>query len=320
MGTKTAKLLVLCLWITLSTVCTACAAQPSPQDLKVIEGLRGELASVKQEITEAEKKDSTLAGGLVKALVETRLEILKTTEALIQQRVQAIEAGAKIEVTIQGSKPDSKLAQELEAEITKQKEQLEEARRDAARYSGGLVGAMKSATVATAEQTLAMLQQRYLAAKYGLPGVVPRLPSPAAEAETAAVSRGSDQSAAPSKSGVAEKIIGVRLLSKRFAEQEFQDYIFFDVEFTATGLDKPARAIKGVLHLQDLFGEPRMNIGWTIDMPLAPGQSVVEKGTGFKFNQFIESHQWARSTKLENMTASMTVTSVLYQDGTRLDL
>lgn len=309
--------LCLCLWVFFGT---ACAAQPSPEELKVIEDLKDELESVRGEIAAAEEKNAALAGGLVKALVETRLEILKTTEALVQQRIHAIEGGAEVNVTVAGSEPDPELAEALEAEIAEQQEELEKARREADRYSGGLVAAMKSATVATSEQTLAMLNQRYLATKYGLPGTAPQSARVRAETATASLPIDSSEPDVLHDSDVAGEIIDVRLLRKRFAEQDYQDYIFFDIEFTASGLDKPARAIKGVLHLQDLFGESRMNINWTIDVPLAPGQSTVEKGTGFKFNQFMDDHQWVRSTDLENMTASITVLSVLYQDGTRWEI
>lgn len=317
MKLRTASCFSLCLWI---AFVTACAAQPSPEELEVIEDLRGELESVRAEIDVAEKKNATLAGGLVKVLIETRLEILRTTEALLQQRIHAVEGGARIEVTVKGAEPDPERAQALEVEIAEQQQELEEARREAARYSGGLVAAMKSATVATSEQTLAMLKQRHLSAKYGLPGVIPRTEGVTDYIEPNSPTTESAPSEALGDSNVAREIVDVRLLRKRFTEQDYQDYIFFDLEFTATGLDKPSRAIKGVLHLQDLFGESRMNINWTIDVPLSPGESTTEKGAGFKFNQFIDSHQWVRSTDLENMTASMTVTSVLYQDGGRLDL
>jgi hypothetical protein len=63
-----------------------------------------------------------------------------------------------------------------------------------------------------------------------------------------------------------------------------------------------------------------MRVGWTIDDPIGPGDKDVEKGTGFEYNQFKDSHQWVRSTDLADMTASFTVASILYEDGTRLDL
>jgi hypothetical protein len=84
--------------------------------------------------------------------------------------------------------------------------------------------------------------------------------------------------------------------------------------------DKPARAIKGVLHLQDLFGESKMKLNWSIDKQLEPGAIITEKGTGFKFNQFMSEHQWVRATDVDNMTVRFTVQSILYIDGTRKDI
>jgi hypothetical protein len=81
-------------------------------------------------------------------------------------------------------------------------------------------------------------------------------------------------------------------------------------------LKKAARAIKGVLHFQDLFGETRMRVNWTIDEPLAPSDVYVEKGTGFEYNMFMNDHQWVNSTDLANMKAAFVVTNIIYQDGT----
>src|SRR5262249_44805134 len=158
------------------------------------------------------------------------------------------------------------------------------------------------AAVATQEQSLAMLKQRYLAAKYGLPAVV---------LSGAVVPPGSTTDLKPTADAGSEDlrngIVTLRLLSKKYAEQDYQNFIWFDLEFKAVRLDKPARAIKGVLHLQDLFGESKMNLNMSIDKPLAPGATITEKGTGFKFNQFMSEHQWVRATELSNMTASLTV-------------
>ena len=151
--------------------------------------------------------------------------------------------------------------------------------------------------------------------------VLPAVCAPSASEQGALSPQSSTTSATESKvpDEVSSEIVSVRLLRKRFAEQEYQEFIWFDIEFTAGGLDKPARAIKGVLNFQDLFGEPRMKMNWTIDAPVEPGQTVTEKGTGFKYNQFIDSHQWVRATDPQNMTASFAVTSILYQDGSRRD-
>ncbi len=297
----------------------ACSAELSEEELEAVRDLNSELEGLRSEISGAEEKDSRLAGGLVKALVGARLEVLKNTEALVQQRIHAIESGAKITVSVPATEPNQELASELAGEVKAQEVKLEEARQEAARYSGGLVAAMKSAAVATAEQTLAMLEQRLLVAKYGLAMMPPAQASDDASPLTATAPTAPSGATDPGASDVANEVITVRLLKKRYTEQDYQDYIFFDIEFSAGGLDKPTRAIKGVLHFQDLFGEKKMSVGWTLDKPMSPEQTTVEKGTGFKYNQFTDSHQWVRNTEIENMTASFTVRNILYQDGTRME-
>ena len=71
------------------------------------------------------------------------------------------------------------MAANLLAEIEAQREKVTEAEQEAARYSGGLVQAMALSALATARNTLAMLEQRYLSAEYGL-----AMPIPAASPET----------------------------------------------------------------------------------------------------------------------------------------
>ena len=90
-------------------------------------------------------------------------------------------------------------------------------------------------------------------------------------------------------------------------------------QYTATGLDKPARAIKGTLNLQDLFGETKMRIAWTINDPINPGMATIEKGRGFEFNQFRDIHRWVRATDQKDMQATFSVKSILYEDGSRKD-
>ena len=137
---------------------------------------------------------------------------------------------------------------------------------------------------------------------------------------------GSQTGESPAPSAVIASAVGslenptpsleVKLLRKRLSKQSYQDYVFFDLEWRATGLSKATRAIKGVLQLQDLFGETRMKLKWTVDKPLAPGEVFVEKGAGFEYNMFMSGPQWVNSTDLSNMKARFVVTNILYQDGT----
>ena len=130
--------------------------------------LRDESQRVRGEVADAEEKDRALTSGLIKSLVGARIETLKITEALLDQRVLAVEGGIPLSLEAPATAPDSELAASLEGEITQAEVALDAARREAARFSGGLIQVLKASTVATQEQTLAMLRLRYLTAKYGL--------------------------------------------------------------------------------------------------------------------------------------------------------
>ena len=96
--------------------------------------------------------------------------------------------------------------------------------------------------------------------------------------------------------------------------------VITNLELAATGLDKPARAIKGRVLFNDLFGETRFRLGWTINEPMNPGQVIRTSGEGFEYNQFKDDHQWVVSTAAKDLRVVYEVTSILYADGTRRDL
>lgn len=122
-----------------------------------------------------------------------------------------------------------------------------------------------------------------------------------------------------SRSQVEDTIVKVKLTKKKLAKSGYEDFVTTDLVFTASGLDKPARAIKGILSFRDLFGEQRMALRWTIDDPLEPGQTVTTSGSGFEYNQFQDEHQWVATTAIKDMETTYRVTNILYQDGTRKD-
>ncbi|SFU43984.1 hypothetical protein [Xenorhabdus koppenhoeferi] len=140
----------------------------SPEERQQVDKLKVELTQTEKDISTAKSQNEQYVGGLIKLLIGSRLEVLETNKALLQQRINAIESGAKIEVVVNGVKPDPEAANAIKIEIDNLKSDIEVAKNDAAQYSGGLVQAMKLSAVATQEQTLAMLQQKYLSAKYGL--------------------------------------------------------------------------------------------------------------------------------------------------------
>jgi hypothetical protein len=153
----------------LSVLISGCGPKAlSPEQIQQVADLKLELVSTDAEIENAAKQQDMLSGGLIKSLVMARLEILKTNKALIQQRINAIESGAKVEVVTNQTSPDLKLAEKLTAELATLTREISTAKQEAAQYDGGLVGSIKKATIATQEQSLAMLQQKLLSAKYGL--------------------------------------------------------------------------------------------------------------------------------------------------------
>ncbi len=113
-------------------------------------------------------------GGLVKALIEARLATLKQTRAMLAQRATAGDLNIALRYTVDG-KPftlpegTAGVLTAVEQEIASTKAQIAAGQAEVAKYSGGVVLAMSLATVATLQQSLAMLEQKRLSLKYGLP-------------------------------------------------------------------------------------------------------------------------------------------------------
>ena len=292
---------------------TSQSVEPAQKNLAEISALRSEIEGVKQRITDSESEDQKYTGGLIKSQIQLRIAVLKTTEALLLQKIAILSTGAKqvFEATIH--KPDAAVATAIEADIAALKSRIESARIEADKYTGGLIKATRESTIATMEGTLANLEQRGLTAKYGLPT------TPAAVATSNQQSAAKPATKAIAKVKPQDEIVMATLLSKRLSEQKYEKMVIFDIEFVAATLKKPSRAIKGTLNINDLFGEKQMGIGWTIDRPLNPGERMVESGTGFKYNQFMDRHNWVKNTDRENMAVTFTVESVLYEDGSRED-
>lgn len=305
---------IMCLWLGIFLFLpVACRGnlQKDPQAIAKIEELKQELAKTKTSIEEAQKKDSEYAGGLIKALIGVRIEILKTNEALIQQRIQALESGTPIKIQISGTAPNEQRAASLEQEIQVKQKDLAEAKKEMERYSGGLIWAVKASTAATIENTIVMMEQERIIAKYGL-------------FYKTAISKNdvsSSPQAQPKQDVVlpAEEIITVKILNKRLVKEDYSENIWFDILWAPMKLKKPARSVKGILEFCDLFGDVKFKIGKTIDKSLNPEETTIEKGVGFEFNQFKDEHIWIRGTDLKDMTFKFIVTNILYEDGERED-
>lgn len=148
---------------------TGCGPQElTPEQKQEVSALKAELSQTEGEISAAKEVEQQFSGGLIKNLTTARLEVLGTNKALLEQRINAIESGAKIDVVVSGTKPDPELAASIKTEINNLTVKINEAKADASQYTGGLIQVLKLSAVATEEQSMAMLQQKYLTAKYGL--------------------------------------------------------------------------------------------------------------------------------------------------------
>jgi len=136
--------------------------------------LAADAAAVNAEIRKAEGEDQELSGGLVKSLIFLRLATLRHTLALLDQRSKAGLTRATLRYTIEGRPfvpPSDATAQiaALQEELSENAAKVAKQESEAARYSGGLVQATALVTLAALRQTQAMLDQKRLALKYGLP-------------------------------------------------------------------------------------------------------------------------------------------------------
>ena len=109
------------------------------------------------------------------------------------------------------------------------------------------------------------------------------------------------------------------LTNKKFQKSDFtkgiyEDAIWFDINWNTSRLKQKTRAVKGILVIGDIFGEPQFRLNMTINDPLTPGQNYTQNGTGFGYNQFTDSHKWFRVTDLKDMTFDFEVKDIIYSD------
>ena len=310
--------------VILSLSVSACfKSGPTEDELVKIKELKLELEATQKELSGAKDSLKSFSGGLLGVLTKARIEVLKTNNALIKQRIHVLESGAELVFQVKVTSPDPEAANEIEREIEEQKDELEGLRKEA-ENAKGLLGLLKLTAVATQNQSLALLRQKYLIAKYGLysPALEKTKESKSAKATENMTTDYQPDAQSDSKAPERQfekEIVKLSLYGKEFKEQELREYIFFNFGVMGDGLDKPTRAIKGILVLSDLFGEAKFKLKWTINEPLTPGVEQFIKGVGFKYNQFKDDHNWVRTEDLKDIKASYIVRSIIYQDGSKME-
>ncbi|MCP2221706.1 hypothetical protein [Bradyrhizobium elkanii] len=129
-------------------------------------------AALAAALKSAQSELDKYQGGAIKALLDARVEALRHTATMLEQKRASFIRRISLSYTIDGRRlaPASDRAlDDILDELTAAQKRVTLAKADADRYSGGLVQSIKLLTVATEELSEAQLRMKFYTAKYGLP-------------------------------------------------------------------------------------------------------------------------------------------------------
>lgn len=138
------------------------------EDKAKVNELKSKIQILDASISEANDDKTQYGNSLIGMLINSRLEYLKLTRAIIEQHIAALESGAKVVASINASVPDNSTVSDLDVEIANIENNINNTKNELNQYAGSLIGNLVLAKQKTYEMTLAMAQQKRLAAKYGL--------------------------------------------------------------------------------------------------------------------------------------------------------
>lgn len=139
--------------------------------------IRKVIAETEERLTKTEDDYAEYSGGLIKSVLGVTIAIQNQTLEMLKQKHDSWTFGIGLRYTVDGRPFEPPSATEesltvLENEISETKRRIDENNAKATQYSGGLVRATLLSAVATGHQTLAMLEQRHAALRFGLPQYV----------------------------------------------------------------------------------------------------------------------------------------------------
>jgi type VI secretion system protein VasI len=153
--------------ILLAMISAGCGKKTmSEEELRLLVELRQDLQSTKKEIEESESPSVDSSNALAQ-IVQIKVETLKVNAALLDQRIHAIESGVTFKTVFYQRTEEPWQAKALADEIARLKSEVSLISTEASKATGALHNLLV-ATEARRNQTLALLEQRYLVAKYGL--------------------------------------------------------------------------------------------------------------------------------------------------------
>lgn len=148
------------------------------------EEIDGDLQAVGAEINDARQTVQEYSGGLLAILANVRLETLKTTKSMLEQKTYGFRRYIPISYSIDGkgyNPPENKnaLLKDLDNDLNDLQKDLSMAEKESAKYGGSLLGVLSLTQVATVENSIAFLNQKRLLLKHDIPyyAIVPASPT-----------------------------------------------------------------------------------------------------------------------------------------------
>lgn len=279
--------------------------------------LQNEIAGLEQQIKEARTKSEKYAGGLIKALLDSRIQILEHTKAMLEQRLAAGNYRVKINYTIKGKEyipPTNKdeILKNLESEAMRVVQEMEMVQKEADQYSGGLIRATKLSTVAMHQQQLAMLDMKRCALIYNIPLFTFEGVSTTPARSITAPS----PSTVPAEESHAEidSMFEVKLTGKHVFEANYSDNIGFYL-LLINHTKKDIKAVQGVMIFTDLFDSEILRLRITIEENVPAGQTVKNNDYSIELNKFKPEHNRLRTIDTKNLKMRLEVQGIIFKDG-----
>lgn len=133
------------------------------------QSLDADLTNIRKDISDAKAESAKYSGGPIKNFIDLRVEILRSTEAMLMAKRASMLRRIDLVYVVDGKHASQAKLSDIEVEISDAKTRISAAEQKAAQYSGGLIQMLGLTSVATERATLAQLYLAYYSAKYELP-------------------------------------------------------------------------------------------------------------------------------------------------------
>jgi len=279
--------------------------------------LQNEIAGLEQQLKEAKAESVKYTGGLIKTLIDSRIQILEHTKTMLEQRLAAGNYRLKINYTVNGKEyvpvaNKDEILKKLESETLRVVQEMELNQKEADQYSGGLIRITKLSIVALNQQQLAMLDMKRCAVIYDIPLFTFEGASPASVGGSTAPSI-----PVPSEETLAEidGMFTVKLTGKRVFEANYSDHLGLKLLLT-NNTEKDIKAVQGVIIFSDLFDSEILRIRITMEENVPAGQTLKNNDYSIKLNQFNAEHNRLKTIDIKNLKMRFEVHGIIFKDGT----